>query len=54
MIKKLKIIKCNISDTRYCDYCEQKEKTYVNDGNDRDICFDCVLEIYEFAKKEIL
>jgi hypothetical protein len=54
MTKQLRIIKCDVGDTRYCDYCGEKEKTYVNDGDDRDICFDCVLEIYNFAKKEIL
>lgn len=38
----------------YCDYCNEVDKKCVNDGGDRDICFDCVLEIYQFAKTEIL
>ena len=42
---------------RYCDYCNQKKDKYVSKSrpdNYIDICSDCVLEIYELMKKEIL
>lgn len=48
-----------ITTDHTCDYCRMEDKKCVShenfDGNDSvDICFDCVLEIYNFAKKEIL
>ena len=46
-------IKIIESESRYCDYCRENKNKFVN-NDDRDICFDCVLEIYELAKNEIL
>ena len=47
-----------ITTNHICDYCREGDKKCVshesfNGDNSVDICFDCVLEIYEFAKKEI-
>ena len=43
------------AESTYCDYCNLHDVKLVNRVNDdRDICFDCILEIYNFAKKEIL
>ena len=55
MIKNLSII----TDNHRCDYCWEDDRKLISmDAHDRDtsidICFDCVLEIYNFAKKEIL
>lgn len=52
----------SIKEARFglrCDYCWIDNKKVVSmpeheGGDTRDICMDCVLEIYEFAKKEIL
>lgn len=48
-------IKNNEDGTRYCDYCRRYREKYVHNNDDyQDICFDCVLAIYELARKEVL
>lgn len=54
---KIKDLSIKIDPHVYCDYCGIKGEKVVSkpDGGDsRDICFDCILEIYNIARKEIL